>query len=157
MKEIDIYKATLNDIETLVRLRIDFLVMDNGPLTEKEEKIIRIQLNNYFEKHIAQEDFIAVIARSETGKIASAAFLVIKENPANLSFITGITGTLLNVITYPEFRRKGIATKVIETIIDEARQKGVSAIDLYSTKDGEELYKKLGFIEPAYTSMRLKL
>ncbi len=103
------------------------------------------------------KNFIAVIAKHPTGKIASAAFLIIQERPTNPSFITGLTGTLLNVVTYPEFRRKGIASQVIGEIINEARQKGVSSIDLYATDDGKELYKKLGFVEPSYTSMRLKL
>ncbi|MBF0762207.1 GNAT family N-acetyltransferase [Dysgonomonas mossii] len=154
---MNIYKATLDDISDLIRLRIDFLTMDQGRLSDQNEKEIRAQLKVYLAKHIPLEDFIAVIAKHPTGKIASAAFLIIQERPANPSFITGLTGTLLNVVTYPEFRRKGIASQVIREIINEARQKGVSSIDLYATDDGKELYKKLGFVEPSYTSMRLKL
>ncbi|MBN9300923.1 MULTISPECIES: GNAT family N-acetyltransferase [Dysgonomonas] len=154
---MNIYKATLDDIDDLIRLRIDFLTMDQGRLSDQNEKDIRAQLKVYLAKHIPLEDFIAVIAKHPTGKIASAAFLIIQERPANPSFITGLTGTLLNVVTYPEFRRKGIASQVIGKIINEARQKGVSSIDLYATDDGKELYKKLGFVEPSYTSMRLKL
>lgn len=154
---MNIYKATLDDIDDLIRLRSDFLTMDQGRLSDQNEKEIRAQLKVYLAKHIPLEDFIAVIAKHPTGKIASAAFLIIQERPANPSFITGLTGTLLNVVTYPEFRRKGIASQVIGEIINEARQKGVSSIDLYATDDGRELYKKLGFVEPSYTSMRLKL
>lgn len=154
---MNICKATLDDIDDLIGLRIDFLTMDQGRLSDQNEKDIRAQLKVYLAKHIPLEDFIAVIAKHPTGKIASAAFLIIQERPANPSFITGLTGTLLNVVTYPEFRRKGIASQVIGEIINEARQKGVSSIDLYATDDGRELYKKLGFVEPLYTSMRLKL
>lgn len=154
---MNICKATLDDIDDLIRLRIDFLTMDQGRLSDQNEKDIRAQLKVYLAKHIPLEDFIAVIAKHPTGKIASAAFLIIQERPANPSFIRGLTGTLLNVVTYPEFRRKGIASQVIGEIINEARQKGVSSIDLYATDDGRELYKKLGFVEPLYTSMRLKL
>ncbi len=154
---MNIYQATLADIDDLIQLRIDFLTMDQGRLSDQNEKEIRAQLKVYLAKHIPLEDFIAVIAKHPTGKIASAAFLIIQERPANPSFITGLTGTLLNVVTYPEFRRKGIASQVIGEIINEARQKRVSSIDLYATDDGRELYKKLGFVEPSYTSMRLKL
>lgn len=154
---MNICKATLDDIDDLIGLRIDFLTMDQGRLSDQNEKDIRAQLKVYLAKHIPLEDFIAVIAKHPTGKIASAAFLIIQERPANPSFITGLTGTLLNVVTYPEFRRKGIASQVIGEIINEARQKGVSSIDLYATDDGREPYKKLGFVEPSYTSMRLKL
>ncbi|TGE39393.1 GNAT family N-acetyltransferase [Desulfosporosinus fructosivorans] len=79
------------------------------------------------------------------------------ERPANPSFITGKTGTLLNVFTYPKYRRMGSATKAICKIIDEAKRLGVSSIDLSATQDGKPLYEKLGFIEPKCTQMRLQL
>ncbi len=138
---MNIYKATLDDISDLIQLRIDFLTMDQGRLSDQNEKEIRAQLKVYLAKHIPLEDFIAVTAKHPTGKIASAAFLIIQERPANPSFITGLTGTLLNVVTYPEFRRKGIASQVIGEIINEARQKRVSSIDLYATDDGRNYIK----------------
>ena len=70
------------------------------------------QLQSYFPKHI-NDDFIAVLAEVE-GKVVSTAFLVITEKPANLSFITGKTGIILNVFTYKDFRRKGYASKVLQ-------------------------------------------
>lgn len=151
-----IYKATLNDIEVLVELRIDFLKMDQGSISENDERIIREQSKVYFAKHIHAGDFIALIAKVD-GKIASAAFMVTQEKPANPSFITGITGTLLNVITYPEFRKRGIASQIIQRMINEAEKMGVSSIDLSSTEQGKTLYEKIGFTRPSYTSMRLQL
>jgi GNAT superfamily N-acetyltransferase len=79
--------------------------------------------------------------------------------PANLEFINGKRGTLLNVFTYPEYRRIGLATKVIKQIITNVKQIGISTIDLDSTQEGKLLYEKLGFIEPNlnHTTMKLKL
>jgi len=151
-----IYKATLNDIEDLVQLRIDFLIMDQGTLPVEEERTIREQSKIYFAKHIHAGDFIALIAKVQE-KIASAAFLVTQERPANPSFITGITGTLLNVITYPEYRKRGIASQIVQKMINEAEKLGVSSIDLSSTEQGKTLYEKIGFTQPSYTSMRLQL
>lgn len=151
-----IYKATLNDIEDLVQLRIDFLKMDQGDLSETEERIISEQSKIYFAKHIHAGDFIALIAKVD-GEIASAAFLVTQERPANPSFITGVTGTLLNVITYPQYRKRGVASQIVQKMILEAERIGVSSIDLLSTEQGKTLYEKIGFAQPSYTSMRLQL
>lgn len=151
-----IYKAGLNDIEDLVQLRIDFLKMDQGSLSEDDEKAIRDQSKIYFAKHIHLGDFIALIAKTE-GKIASAAFMVLQEKPANPAFMTGIIGTLLNVITYPEYRKRGIASQLVQMMIKEAEKIGVSSIDLSSTEAGKNIYEKIGFTTPAYTAMRLKL
>lgn len=154
---MEIYKATLKDIDDLVQLRIDFLKMDHGHISDQNENIIRKQSREYFEKHIPIDDFIAVIAKDNIGKIMSAAFLIIQECPANPSFMTGRTGILLNVITYPEYRRRGIATQVLQSLIEEAKIKSISSIDLSATDEGKGLYEKMGFSVSPYTAMRLKL
>ncbi len=151
-----IFKATIADIEDLIQLRIDFLKTDIGYLSLEDELAIQEQLTKYFEKHLQIGDCIAMIAKIDA-EIISAAFLILQERPANPSFITGKTGTLMNVLTYPEYRRKGIATQVIKALIEEAKTVGVSSIDLYATEDGKSLYEELGFEVPSYTAMRLNL
>lgn len=154
---MEIRKATLNDIDTLIKLRIDYLIADRGQLTMEEEASVRAQLTAYFPKHM-DDGFIACLAEVD-GNVASTAFLAISDKPANPAFITGKTGTLLNVLTYPEYRRMGLATKVISCIIGEARGLGISYIELSATDEGKPLYKKLGFAEQKskYTEMRLQL
>lgn len=154
---MDIRKATIEDIEVLMRLRFEYLLEDKGSLTQDEKIKIASQLEKYYKEHINQ-DFIAILAIIDD-KVASCAFLAISERPANPSFITGKTGTLLNVFTYPDYRRMGIATKVMCKIIEEAKQMGVSLIELTATQEGKPLYEKLGFNEPEskYTPMILQL
>ena len=156
MLDIILRKATMQDIDTLIKLRFDYLTEDSIDLAQNQKTIISEQLNEYFQKHIQDGTFIGVIAEADN-KIVSTAYLAISEKPANPTFITGKTGTLLNVLTYPEFRRNGIATKVIAFIIDEARKVGVSSIDLSATNDGKHLYEKMGFTVSKYTTMNMKL
>ena len=156
MDKVILRKANPDDIDLLIQLRIDYLTEDLGSLTQDETSAIIKQLSEYFPKAISDISFIAILAEIN-GTVVSAAFLVISKRPANPSFITGVTGTLLNVITYPEYRRKGIATKVIEKIINESKKEGVSSIDLMATEDGKDLYEKMGFVVSKYTAMGLKL
>jgi len=149
-------KATLDDIEILIRLRLDYLTEDRGQLTQAEEIAVKQQLKKYFLQHIPNNTFIGIFAEIN-GTIVSTAYLSITEKPANPAFITGITGTLLNVLTYPEYRRRGIATKVITEVIEEARKVGVAHINLSATADGKYLYEKMGFTESKYTAMSMQL
>ena len=55
-------KAVFNDIESLIRLRIDYLVEDKGNLTIEEEIAIKEQLVKYFKKHISDDTFIGILA-----------------------------------------------------------------------------------------------
>lgn len=153
---MNIRKATNKDIEVLIQLRIDYLLADKGSLSKNEKILIQSQLKAYYPKHI-NHDFIAILAEINN-EVVSTAFLAISEKPANTYFITGKTGTLLNVFTYPDYRRMGLATSVIRAIIDEAKKLGVSSIDLSATEDGKPLYEKLGFTERTiYTPMKLQL
>ena len=154
--KMNIRQANIEDIDILIQLRFDYLLADRGNLTAEEEKVIRSQLISYFAKHI-NDDFIAILAEIDNN-VVSTAFLAIAEKPANPAFITGKTGTLLNVLTYPDYRRMGLASKVIYKIIEEAKQLGVSYIELSATPDGKPLYEKLGFTEPKskYASMKLQ-
>lgn len=154
---MNIRKATKEDLDILIKLRFDYLISDRGNLSDNEATAILAQLQSYYLNHIGN-DFFAILAEDD-GKVVSTAFLVITEKPANTSFITGKTGTLLNVFTYKEFRRKGFALKVVQYIIEEARRLNLSLIELSATENGHPLYKKLGFAEKKtkYTSMTLQL
>jgi GNAT superfamily N-acetyltransferase len=63
--------------------------------------------------------------------------------------------TILNVYVDTDFRRKGIARRLMQTMIDWCRKEGFAAVYLHASKEGKPLYDALGF-EPT-TEMRLKL
>lgn len=152
---MNIRKATLFDVNRLIALRLDYFRFEEY-LAPELEALLSAQLRKYFLKTIPSGNFFAFFAE-EDGRVASTAFLVITERPAAPSFITGKTGTVLNVLTYPEFRKRGYSTLVLRTLIAEARKEDVSMLDLFSTPEGKPLYKKLGFQETKYASMRMYL
>lgn len=149
-----IRKATLADIELLIRLRLDYLTAEKGEMTHEEE--IKSQLKKYFAKHIPQNTFVGILAE-ENGRVVSVAYLMLFEKPANQMFLTGVTATIFNVLTYPEYRRKGFAAQVIRVAIKEVEAAGASRVDLSATPEGKFLYEKLGFKKSKYTEMYLPL
>lgn len=155
--EITYRKATKLDIDVLIDLRLEYLLSDRGFLSEKDKDKITVQLKEYFNRNI-DTAFLAVIAESN-GEVVSTAYLAISEKPANPSFITGKIGTVLNVYTRPQFRRKGISTNVLTLLIERAKQYDVSKIELSATEMGKSLYTKLGFSEKKsrYTDMQLRI
>jgi len=155
--DVNYRKADSDDIEILIRLRVAYLTEDYSGMSEKEQTNIITQLQDYFPKHIGA-GFIAWLAEVE-GAVVASVFLAVQEVPANTNFITGKTGTILNVFTYPTYRRKGIATELLKRIITEAKAFNLSFIELSATEMGRPLYEKFGFqIEHShYTKMKLSL
>jgi len=151
-----IRKATTDDINDLIQLRIEYLTEHFGTLDDRQLSQIRLQLDSYFKAHL-QRDFIAYIAQ-DSGQSIASAFLVIQERPANPRFLTGQTGLLLNVYTRDKYRRQGIAKQLLIKVIDEARTLSLSYIELTTTEDGKHLYNSLGFIpNNRHDDMILKL
>ena len=150
-------KATASDLDTLIQLRLDYLAEDRGFRSETEKSAVAAQLKEYIPKHIG-DDFVAWFAETE-GSVVAVAFLVIDERPANLSFITGRIGTVLNVLTYAQYRGQGIATQLLKRLVEEAKSRRLSYIKLSATEAGRPLYEKLGFVETQshYTEMKYQL
>jgi len=161
MQNINIRKAAESDIELLIKLRFDYLTDNYGePFASDVENALIEQLREYYPKHLKTDDFIAALGDID-GKVAGTAFMVITEKPANpQSFSTGKTALILNVLTYPEYRRQGLATKLMEFLINEAKKANVSYIELTATSMGKPVYEKVGFTERShgnFTEMKLNL
>lgn len=119
--------------------------------------MIQESLPGYYEKHL-NKDLMVYVARDDEDIIA-CAFLLIVEKPMSPSFITGKTGTVLNVYTKPEYRNKGYAKKLMTMMLEEATAQDVSVIELKSTEDGYLLYKSVGFedVVVKYHNMKIVL
>lgn len=151
-------KATTNDIEQLTDLRVAYIQEDLGEVDKEDLETMRTALPDYYSGHL-NNDLYAYVARNDEGEIVACAFLLIVEKPASPAFITGKTGTVLNVYTKPEYRHKGYAKKLMEVMLEDATKEKVSVIELKSTDEGYRLYKAVGFedVVSKYHVMRVKL
>lgn len=150
-------KATAQDTGMLTELRIAYLQEDLGEIEAADLKLIESLLPGYYEKHL-NKDLMAYVVRNEND-IVSCAFLLIVEKPMSPSFITGKTGTVLNVYTKPEYRKKGYAKKLMNMMLEDAKAENVSKIELKATEDGYSLYRSVGFedVVAKYHNMRISL
>ena len=146
-------KAGNNEIKELTELRIEYLIEDHGDIPEDKLRIIEDSLPSYFRDHL-NKDLLVYICRTD-GIIAGCCFLYISEKPPNPSFINGRTGTVLNVYTRPQFRRKGIAGGLIKMMLAESERMKLDFVELKATDAGYHLYRSLGFEDAAskYHSM----
>ncbi len=53
--------------------------------------------------------------------------------------------TILNVYTNSEYRRRGIARKLMEVIVAWCRREGLTRVTLHASDAGRHLYETLGF------------
>jgi GNAT superfamily N-acetyltransferase len=91
----------------------------------------------------------------EGERIVAGGAVLISPWPSHPYDLECRRATILNVYVCPEFRRKGIARRLMRTMIDWCRKQGFASVYLHASKDGKPLYQALGF-EPT-SEMRLKL
>ena len=136
-------KATKEDIEQLTELRIAYLTEDNGELKEKELEIIRRDLPDYFIRNLNKTIF-GYAAKNGKEMIACALLLLV-EKPMSPAFINGKTGTVLNVYTKAEYRHNGHARKLMNMLMEDVVNMGLSVVEVKATENGYQLYKSIGF------------
>jgi GNAT superfamily N-acetyltransferase len=108
----------------------------------------------YLKTAMAEGSFRAWLAADANLVVAGGA-VIISPWPAHPYDLECRRATILNVYTYPEHRRRGIARKLMQTIIAWCRREGFPRVTLHASDEGRHLYESLGF-EPS-NEMRLTL
>lgn len=141
MNEIKCIKTTKADIELLMQIRLEMLREVNGLSGEFvfDENLVA-DSRKYFE----DGNQTTVLALDNEEVVGSASLSYIWIMPT-FDHPTGRRAHLMNVYTKSEYRRKGISKRMVELLIDEAKEKGVTEISLDATKMGRPLYEALGF------------
>ncbi|MBD5555804.1 MAG: GNAT family N-acetyltransferase [Roseburia sp.] len=135
--------TTKDDIDILMTARLEMLrkVNDLSDDCQFSNELIE-KSKNYF----LEGDQTTVLAIQDGIAVGWASISYIEIMPT-LSHPTGKRAHLMNVYTKADYRRRGIARKLVQMLIDEAKEKGVTEISLDATDLGRALYESLGFCE----------
>jgi GNAT superfamily N-acetyltransferase len=101
------------------------------------------------------EEYVAWLAVSPDGSIVSGLGLWLMDWPPHMIGPGARRGNILNVYTEPPFRRQGIARQLMIVALDWCRAKGIRAVILHASDNGQRLYDSLGF--ESTNEMRLLL
>lgn len=141
MNEIVVRKAEKSDIELMMKVRLEMLRVVNNLSDEYVyDQVLVTQSRKYFE----DGDQTTVLAFDGEEVIGCASMSYIWIMPT-FSHPSGKRAHLMNVYTRCEYRGHGIAKKMVQMLIDEARDKGATEISLDATEMGRPLYEALGF------------
>ena len=133
--------ATDDDIELLMSSRLEMLkVVNDLPADYVYSDEIVNESRDYF----LNGDQVTVLALD--GEIvAGCASMSFMRIMPTFSHPTGKRAHLMNVYTKSDYRRQGIARKMVNMLIDETWKRGATEISLDATKMGRPLYESLGF------------
>ena len=138
---IEIRFAVKEDVDELMRIRQEMLREVNS-LPEGyafSDTLVRSSVK-YFE---SGND--ATVLALDDGRAVACASLSFIEIMPTYGHPTGKRAHLMNVYTNPSYRRQGLAARMLNMLIDLARDRGVTEISLDATESGRPLYESMGF------------
>ena len=150
---VSIRQAILDDIPVLLRHRQGMYEDMGYNDAEAMSKMIET-CKPYLTAALANGTLHAWLACAG-GKVVAGGFVLVSPWPSHPYDGQCRRATILNMFTDPEFRRQGIARRLMQTMIDWCRKEGFMRVDLHASDKGRPLYETLGF-EPT-NEMRLDL
>ena len=138
---MDYRKAKKNDIEVLIELRKKML-REVNKLDDGYEFSAGLLENS--RQYFLEGDQTTVLAFDGDKAVACASISYIGIMPT-FSHPTGKRAHIMNVWTDPAYRGRGNARKLVNRLIAEAKERGVTEIGLDATDAGRPLYESLGF------------
>jgi GNAT superfamily N-acetyltransferase len=153
MQPITIREAALPDIPEILRQRRR--MYEDMNYTDADALATMVTLTaNYLAKAIPDGSFRSWLACDNSRVVAGGA-VIISPWPAHAYDLECRRATILNVYTDPDYRRRGIARRLMQTMIAWCKQQGFARVTLHASEQGRHLYESLGF-EPS-NEMRLTL
>ena len=133
--------ATAGDIDLMMSSRLEMLHVVNDLSGDYE---FSDELIDYSRDYFLNGDQTTVLALDGQTVIgcASMSYMTIMQT---FSHPTGKRAHLMNVYTNSNYRRQGIARRMVTMLIDDAWGKGATEISLDATESGRPLYESLGF------------
>jgi len=140
-KSIVLKQSGLNDREFLVSVYADSRFEEMQQIqhwnTDEKDEFLRFQFNaqdSHYKEHYPDAEYLIIEhARKAIGR------LYIERRPSNIC--------IMDIAILRKYRRNGIARKLIDDVLSEAKQKKVS-VNLHVEPDNvaKKLYLSLGFV-----------
>lgn len=137
-------KAGLCDVDSLAKIRSIFLQEAADVSSEDERLEMEIANKTYFETALADDSFVAWLALDDD-RIVATSGLSFSVVPPSSKCPNGKVAYIMNMFTFPDYRKQGIGMELFKRTINEAEKRGYRKITLYATDAGRRLYERYGF------------
>lgn len=136
--------ATASDAALITRHRRRMFV-DAGRRDDQVLHLMAQAHEPWVAKMISDGRYIGWLSEEEGTVVAGAGLLLLDWPPHPLDPRSTTRGYLLNVYVEPKYRRRHLASNLIELALAEARRRGIRVVALHSTDEGRRLYEANGF------------
>ena len=137
-------RAGSHDRELLTRLRLEVLRAANGLEEDVDLSRTELETRRYYEACFPEDSHAAwlVLDGEEVVGTGAVSFFQVMPTYHNPS---GKKAYIMNMYTRPDYRRRGIAYRLLELVTSEAEMRQIDVVTLEATAAGRPLYEAFGF------------
>lgn len=152
--DLSYVRATASDMDLLVSARSEVMravwgLPDSEDMAEYER-----QTRDYYARAIPAGTHTAILAEDESELVGVGGISYYRVMPT-VGNPTGRKAYVMNMYVRPGWRRRGVATRLLQLLLDDAARRGVTFVSLEASEDGRPLYARSGF-EPMPDEMLLR-
>ena len=145
-KNYEYKKATIADIDELVKTRIIVLQAANKLSNDEDMYVVKEESYAYYRRALENGEHIADLVYDNGAFIGAGGVSFYQVMPTYHN-PTGKKAYIMNMYTASAYRRQGIAFHTLDLLVKDVRKQGVSQITLEATEMGRPLYEKYGFVK----------
>jgi GNAT superfamily N-acetyltransferase len=143
LPNLDIRVGTSGDIPEILRQRR--AMYEDMDYRDVDALAAMVSVSSaYLAKALSDGSFRAWLA-SVGDRVVAGGAVIVSPWPAHPYDLECRRATILNVYTHPEYRRQGIARRLMQTMIDWCKHEGFARVTLHASKGGRSVYEALGF------------
>lgn len=139
-----IRRATVDDAAVIARHRAAMFCEMKHVDEVESVSIISASIPQLSEM-LAEDDYLGWLVELEEKVIAGGGVMMRRLLPRPGSLQGGLEAYVMNIYTEPEHRRRGLARRIMETILEWCCERGFARVTLHPSDEGEQLYLSLGF------------
>jgi GNAT superfamily N-acetyltransferase len=152
--EIRIRTAGVEDLQHILhhrRAMFEEIGYRDDAVLESVDKFSRV----YFDNALRSGKYRGWLAEESNGEIVGGGGIVLADWPGYPGENRAERAWILNMYTEPGARRRGVAKRLMEAMIEWCRANGFSAVSLHASSAGRPLYETIGFQQT--NEMKLEL
>jgi GNAT superfamily N-acetyltransferase len=140
-----IRRATADDAATIARQRVGMFRDMPAPFTEADAAAVFEASRDQLAPMLASGEYIGWIAELDGEPVAGAGLFIHRLLPRAGLLDHPCEAYVVNVFTAHAHRRRGLARRLMETLIDWSRAENIRRVTLHASDAGRLVYEQMGF------------
>jgi ribosomal protein S18 acetylase RimI-like enzyme len=139
----DIRPATKEDA-AIIAVQRRRMFLDMGRSDDAQMQTMLTSFLPWVRTAISSGQYLGMLA-TNVNQVAAGAGMLLLENAPGYVDTSTTRAYMFNVYTELEHRRQGLARRLIQALLEEAKLRGIRSVSLHATDAGKHLYTELGF------------